>query len=202
VIVEKPNGNNDVLHGSTGADGYVMGHGVTKVAVLREEDIAAAEAFVLVDLSDTTNFPHTETGRIRVYSLSITAEKAGDGQFVLLIGVITEVDATDGSTKWFLVVDDEMVLNPTDSTDRIIVQFSWPNGLDLEVSAGAALNLISNDGHTGSVIWQTDVNLDSPVGATSSPPGAGDLVLYVEEPGGTGTISFTITVEYTTEAAS
>jgi hypothetical protein len=204
MIVVKPDDSSAVLKGSAQADAYVMGHGNTKLAVLRKEDLSAAEGFILVDLSDTTNFPHTETDKIRLYSITISAEKASDGQFRMLFGVITEVDDTNGSTAWLFSVELLTVHNPTDSTDRFFGQLKWPNGLDLEVDAAndKLYNVITNDGDDGQTTWQTDENLDSPVGDASSPAGDGDLVMYLEEPAGAGTISFSIAVEYTTEASA
>jgi len=200
-IVKKPDNCSEVQGGNINADAYVMPHGDTKLAILRKADIADDEYFVLVDLSDSTQFPHTETGKIRLYSITLTSEKATDGQFIFYFGVIIEVDGTDGSTKHILVVDLESVLNPTDSTDRFVYQFKWDGGIDLEVSAGAMVNVVSNGGETDDVEWNTGSALDSPVGDTSNAPGAGDLVLFVDETGGSGTVSFTVTVEYTTEEA-
>lgn len=199
-IVRKPDGLDEVMSGNAQADGYIMGHGDTKVVVLRMIDLAATEAFVLIDLSDAATFPHTETGKIRLYSIKLTTEKLADGQYLLYIGVITEVDADNGSASWLLGIDMETVDNPTDSTDRRAFYFDWPNGIDLEVSAGVLVNVLTNATLPGDAAWQTDTALDSPAGTTSSPPGVGDLVMYVEEAAGAGTISFTCTVEYITEA--
>lgn len=199
-IVKNPSDNYVAQEGNANGDAFVMGHGNTVVATLVKEDLAADEGFILVDLSDTTNFPHSETGKIRIYTIDIEYEVKADGQFILYVGTIIEVDATDGSTKWLFAVDAETVSNPTDSTDRRHIRYHWPGGIDLEVSAGAMVNLISNVGDTNDVTWQTDVNLDSPVGDTSSPSGAGDLVAFLDETGGTGTFDFSITVEYITEA--
>ena len=201
MLVRKPDNDLIAWEGNANGDGYVMGHGDTFVATLiKTTSLTADEGFVLVDLSDTTNFPHTETGKIRLYGLEINTTIDTDGRFILYIGVITEVDDTNGSTNWLLALILEAVDNPTDSSDRRTFHFRWPNGLDLEVSGGAMVNLISNVGHSGDTTWQTDTDLDSPAGDTTSPPGAGDLVAYLDETTDGGGLKFSMTVEYVTEA--
>lgn len=184
-------------------DAFVMGHGDQFWAVLEKSDLAADEGFVLVDLSDTVNFPHTETGKVRVYSIHVDIERgetAASGEYIVYIGVITEVDATDGSTKWIAVMHEETDHQATDDAAKSFYIWQWPEGLDLEISGGAPVMGVSNVGHSANVIWQTDVALDSPIGDASNAPGAGDLVMFVDETGGTGTISLSVTVHYITEA--
>lgn len=188
---------------NTYRDVYVMGHGDTVWAALEKPDLAATERFVLVDLSDTVNFPHSETGRIRVYKISVDIERgenAANGEYIVYIGVVIEVDATDGSTKWSVVMHEEVDDQATDGVAKRHYEFGWNEGLDLEVSGGALVRGVSNAGDTDNVGWQTDVALDSPAGDAASAPGAGDLVMLVEETGGTGSISICVTVQYITEA--
>ena len=191
-----------MVRGSRYGDLYSMGHGDTFWAVLEEPDIAATQGVILVDLSDTANFPHTETGKIRLYRLDVDIERgenAASGEFILYIGVITEVDATDGSTKWILAMHEETDAESTDDAARMFRSYKWDEGLDLEISAGVPVWGISNVGDAGSVVWQTDVLLDSPHGAAASASGTGDLVMLISETGGTGSISVSVTVQYITE---
>lgn len=203
-LVNKPDGDKEIQAGNANADAYVQGRGNTKFASLVKADLAADEGFVIIDLSDTTQFPHTETGRIRLYSLKVNGEKASDGQYIVYFGVITELDADNGSTKWFLGLNLEAVNNPTDSTDRFSFEFEWPYGLDLEVDSDndKPYNFVSNAGHSGDTTWQNDTALDSSVADTDAIPNDGDLVMFVDETGGSGTISISVLAEYITEAAS
>jgi len=189
--------------GNLYGDAYQMGHGDQFWAVLEKPDLAASEGFILVDLSNTADFPHTETGKIRVYSVYVDIERgeaAASGEFLIDLGVITRVDATNGDTKWVAVMHEETDDEATDNRAKWFYRYEWAEGLDLEISGGAPVMGVSNIGHTNDVTWQTDVNLDSPIGDTVSPPGVGDLVLYVSETGGTGTLSVCVTVYYITEA--
>jgi hypothetical protein len=88
----------------------------------------------------------------------------------------------------------------TNSTSRAFRTYHWNEGLDLEISGGVPVWGVSNVGHSGDATWQTDTALDSPIGDASSAPGAGDLVMFVDETGSTGSLSICVTVQYTTEA--
>jgi hypothetical protein len=184
-------------------DAYVQGHADSFIAVLEKPDLATDEGFILIDLSDTVNFPHSETGKIRVYTIDINLERgeaAASGEYLVYIGTIIEVDATDGSTNWLLVLHEEVDDEATDNIASRHFRYHWDGGVDLEVVSGAMVNLISNVGDSGQTTWQTDVSLDSPVGDASSPSGVGDLCMWVDESGGTGSLSICVTVEYITEA--
>lgn len=174
-------------------------------AYLGAEAVAATTGYVLVDLSDTTNYPHTKTVELHVLGLKVRTEKASDGVYDLWFGVITEVDATDGSVKFFEVIHLESVHNPTDSTDRLVLDIDYtlggssPAGINLNITGGAATKFVSSATLADSNVWQTDTGLLSPVGAaggTTGKPGAGDLVLYVEEVSGTGTLDFGVLATY------
>lgn len=193
MIVELPNGTHIVAQADAAETLYVTDRTIPHCfAILAKSALAADEAFVLVDLSDTTNFKHVQTGLIRVFSITISGEKTNAGSHILYLGVITEVDATDGTAVWFGYLE-----TAVQATDRFFHQWLFPTGFSLEVNAGVLANLVSN-ALLADTTWQTDVLLDSPAGNTTSPPGAGDLVARLDRTG--GSISFYITVEYTTEA--
>jgi hypothetical protein len=161
------------------------------------EALSATTGYVLVDLSDTTNFKHIPTGEIHVLGMSVSTERAATGVYDLHLGVIIRVDATNADTKWFEIVRLET------GTDRVVQFYDYtlggrnPEGVNLRVTSGATARFLSNQGLTNSTVFQTDVNLTSPVGSTT-PSGLGDLVLYAEEVSGTGTVDFNITLFYET----
>jgi len=168
---------------------------------LGKEAVAASTPYVLVDLDDVANFPHSRTIELHLLGLILNAEKASDGIYDIWVGVVTENDATDGSVTWVYCFHLESVLNPTDSTDRFAWQVDFTlggavdEGVNLNVTAGVLTKFASNLTQANHVNWQNDVNRDSPVGAATK-PGVGDLVMWVEEVGGTGTIDFCITPIY------
>jgi len=171
------------------------------------EAVAASTPYVVVDLSDTTNFPHSDSNWLNLLGLSLNAEKASDGVYDVWVGVIYEVDASNGSAEWLHVFHLEASGNPTDSTDRFaqVIDFTLgggnPDGINCQVNSGGTglIYFAGNQSQAGNSNWQTDTGLASPVGAAAGAtgkPGAGDLVCWVEEVSGTGTIDFSLTAIY------
>jgi len=186
--------------GDEEGSGFGLPHGAVKLAVLDKRDAAlsADEAFVLVDLSDTTNFPHTETGKVRLYRIELDMEMDTAGDFDIYIGVIVEVDATNGTAEWIDVFRFRVDEAPADNTSHYHLVREY-YGLDLEVdgSNDTLYNVVTNSEQAGSTNWQTDVSLDSPVGDTSSAPGDGDLVMFVDQTA--GNLYIAVKVFYRTE---
>ena len=60
---------------------------------------------------------------------------------------------------------------------------------------GAMPNFAGNQVQADNGNWQNDTNRVSPVGTTTK-PGVGDVVVWVEEVSGTGTDDFSITAIY------
>jgi hypothetical protein len=181
----------------------------TYAVAVGAEAVAASTGYVVVDLSDTTNFPHRESNWLNLLGLSLNAEKHSDGVFDIWVGTVLEVDGTDGSIQWLHVFHLEAVGNATDSTDRFaqVVDFTLgngnPDGINTRVNAaGTALIYFAGlQAQANNVTWQTDVGLASPVGAAAGDtgkPGAGDLVCWVEEVADVGTLDFNLTAIYET----
>lgn len=165
---------------------------------LGAEAVAASTAYMLVDLSDATNYHHVKTNGIHLCELQVGAE-IHSGTFDLWFGVITEVDASNGTAQWFHVVHAEKK-----STLNVMASFMVgglnQQGLDLTIVAGAAVNHLSNVSLAGDTLFQNDTGLASVLGAAAGAtgiPGAGDIVMYVEEVS-TGTMDFSICTGYYT----
>jgi hypothetical protein len=163
-------------------------------AVLGIEALAASAMYQLIDLSDTANYPQSGTAAIILKRLRLHAEKAATAAYDIWVGVVSEVDATDGSAKWLHGFHLEANGNPTDGTDRFAQELEF--NLNAQVAGNVVIYYVSNLGLSGSVLLQTDVALVSPIGSAN--PAPGDLVVYVEEVSGTGTIDFTISADYDT----
>ena len=195
-----PDGNYKSQQSNVNGDLYTQRRGNTKWAFLRAAAVAADTGYILVDLSDSTNYPHTATGRIRLYSLTLDLEfnTDGTGTGTLMIGVVTEVDGTNGSVDWFWARDFNLLVD-----EHYDKQLQFPNGMDLEVdvSGETSDNLITATVDSGQTTWQTDVILTSPLtgGGVS---GQGDLVVFWNEVADGATINISILAEYITEAAT
>ena len=176
---------------------------VVCAACLGAEATADSTAYVLIDLSDSTNFPHTATNWINVLGLVLHAEKASDGVYDIWVGTVIENDDENGTAEWFHCFHLEASGNATDSTDRFaqVVDFTLgggnPEGLNCRVISGATVYIASNQSQAGNTSWQNDTNRVSPVGSTTK-PGVGDVVVWVEEVSGTGTIDWHLTALYET----
>jgi len=162
---------------------------------------------VLVDISDSTNFPHSssETTWCNVLGLHLSAEKASDGVYDIWLGVVVENDGTDGTAKWFDVLHLEAVGNPTDSTDRCIVHRDYtlgggnPDGINCKVTSGALVYTLCGQSQANNANWINSTGRLSPAGAgagATGKPAAGDVVAWVEEVSGTGTLDWSITLHY------
>lgn len=165
------------------------------------EGVSADTAYLLVDLSDTSGFKHTKTNELHLLGLKFNSEKASDGVYDFWVGVVKEVDATNGSVQWVHVFHLEAVGNPTDSTDRFAQDIDFtqgggiPNGINLAIASDATLHFVGNQAQDDNVAWQTDVTLVNPTGSNVA-PGQGDLVAWAEEVSGSGTLDFSCTVIY------
>lgn len=155
---------------------------------LHIENLGAAQDYVLVDLSDTTNFPHaTGTGTVYITALHININPdtsfAGD----VHLGFLDDVDADNGDfhplLSWHL---DRQAAEIDAFIDKVLNPYrcSPTNHLTSAISAD----------DTG---FQTDVALGSPldnVAAFTTQPGSGDVALQVTRTA--GNIDIDITLQY------
>ena len=177
----------------------------TFVVNLGAEGVTASAAYVLIDLSDSTNFPHVNTGAVDLLSLALSAETKTDGQYDIWVGVVTENDAVNGSATWLHCFHCENRDNATDDTGHFYAELDFtaggcaPDGLRCEVASDALLYCAGNQNQAGHVNWKIAANLASPVSATND-VAAGDVVVWAEEAGGAGALDFSLTAIYTTHA--
>lgn len=143
-------------------------------------------AAVIIDLSDTTNWPHKmysgSVGFLSISTIRAEVDKVAASTFTLKIGVVTAVDTSTGSVKWFATCSNALNVSNTNNVPMIFTN----NQLnDLKVIAptpnsgldGTTPFLLSSDVTSGSTIYQTDVPLPSPVAGGSTAPGIGDIVM-------------------------
>jgi hypothetical protein len=155
---------------------------------LDAQGIAAEQGFMLIDLSDTTNWPHTNTGHIDIEYINIQVDGSTAYRGDVRIGWLENVDATNGDLN---------------------VLHTW----HFDQAAGVLVDSLSfgQAGHfhaetdnwfgpteANETLWQTDVNLQGPDGNTSYPSGDGDLVMKVERTA--GTVDVSMLVGYSTES--
>lgn len=156
-------------------------------------------AAVVIDLSDTTNFPHKQTRALNINSIRIELDKVAASTCSVKLGVVNMVNPSTGSVTWFYNKSHEVNVSNTDIRDFLNYV---PNYIPCRVNKnadsvdGSTPYILSNDTTSGSTIYQTDVNLPSPLAAGTTKPGTGDVVMSVQTGGAT---VVNLTIQYSSE---
>lgn len=171
---------------------------------LSKEAVAASTWYILLDLSDTTNYDHKSgLTSFNILSLDISAEKGSDGVYDIWVGPVLENDGTNGTAQWIACWHMEASGNPTDSTDRLIDHIDRtcsgvnPKGVDCSVVSGATPYISGGASGDQTALKNDAANLASAAGGSSLSAVAGDIVVWVEEVSDAGTIDLFLTVQYT-----
>lgn len=139
--------------------------------------LSASQDFILIDISDTVNYPHTLTDYVHLEWLRIhTDATALTADYSIEVGFLENVDATDGD--FHALYDLSGAINLGTSKD---VQFNfYPNGARCQASS------VANNPTLNDTAFQTDVNLASTLDPTTAdtPSGDGDLVLRLSHTAG------------------
>ncbi len=163
----------------------VLGASSSEFIHLAVDDIAATTGYMLVDLSDTTNWPHIPTGLISLRSIVISIDPDVNFQGDIVFGFLENVDGTNGDLLKILSFHLEKKADPID----IFINFG-PFEMDLDADRWFGPTIADD------TTWQTDVNLLGPDGNTSFPAGDGDLVCKVIR--SAGQVEIGVTVGYET----
>jgi len=152
-----------------------------------EQSATTTTGYMVIDLSDTTNWPHTATGHIDIVYILInvnpTATFVGD----IELGFLSSVDATNGDFNGIFEIH-------MDKKQDSITQFMNFGAFEMSLETAHWFGpTTAND-----TIWQTDVNLAGPDGNTSFPSGNGDLVMLVTAT--TSDVAVGLTIGYRTHA--
>ena len=175
----KPSGDLVTKDGRT-SQFTVAGFTDTHVAHLDDQNIQAQKALMVIDLSDTTNWPHSNTGHIKVEYLILEIDPDGSFLGEVKLGFLKSVSSTSGN--FHQVIDIDMARKSDLFVE--VIDFG-SHGLDLESDHVFGPIEVDN------TLFQTDVNLLGPSGSTAYPPSDGDLVLLVEVSAGAVDISLT-----------
>lgn len=178
----KPAGDLVTRHGRS-SQYIVDGFADTSTIHLDTGSVEAQTAFMLVDISDTTNWSHTLTDHIIIRHILIQVDPDSTYLGEVNIGFLSSVDATDGDFN--TIID----LDLAKKSDLIIEDLEFVGGFHCQAST-----------HFGPIdanlaLFQTDVSLPGPDGATSYPSGNGDLVMVVERSAGAVDVSVTMIYE-------
>lgn len=148
------------------------------------QNVQAQTAYMIVDLSDTTNWPHTKTGYITIEYLILEVDPDSSYAGEVKLGFLSNVDVDNGD--FHQIIDIDMARQSALLVETI--DFG-SHGMDLEKAHWFGPTTAD------STLFQTDTSLKGPDGNTSYPAGDGDLVLIIERTAGAVDVSLTIGYE-------
>lgn len=155
--------------------------------------ITVDTAYLLVDLSGTTDWPHAATNEVILKTVAVQGEVSGAHHWRLTVGTIVENDATDGTAVWVTDAHLESLSGIFDRNHRYFAE----GGLNLRASGGALVYGVAN-GASELTTWQNDAAITATVGTTGM-VAVGDLVILADEITDGSTFSFSVCVDYDTE---
>jgi len=170
-----------------GLDIVSHAHGGTGMVHYFKSGITATERAVLVDLSDTVNYPHTGTVTVHMAWFNFDIDPSSDADYVLQIGFVTNVDATNGDFhEMFKVSGTRKAGNAKGGFFPMS-----PQG-----PAASAAKIVTSVKSLNDVAFQTDVDLYSTLdpNTADTPSGNGDIVYILTM--NAGTVNLGIELSY------
>lgn len=164
----------------------VPGRNTVHTVHLDVQDCDAVTAFMLIDVSDTANWPHTKTGHVHVDSVDVHFNPDPSFSGDISLAWLDNVDETDGEAH--------IIHNWHFEQDRVTMtdHLQWDF-----IQVLAADESWFGPTFEASPLFQTDLNLQGSDGNVAYPSGDGDIVLRVGRTA--GTIDIGITVGYLTD---
>lgn len=164
------------------------------VAKYSTTGLTASTHVVVIDLSDTANYPHKFTGAINVMALRISVDKIATSSGTIKIGVVSGCSVSIGTVTYFA----ELTYDRSAAGTEVVGNWVYNSGfVRTKVDSNEATPYIaSNDRLLASTAFQTDVVLPSIPG--NSAPGKGDIVLTYTA-SGSGATDISVEVVYNSE---
>ena len=140
---------------------------------------------MLIDISDTTNWFHTNTNHVIINHIVIQADPDSAFSGEIKIGFLSSVDATNGNFNQIFN------LKLAKKSDLFLKEVNFTGGFHCQATTHFGPML------ENSTLFQTDVDLGGPddPSTITYPSGNGDLALLVERSAGTVNVSITIIYE-------
>jgi len=154
-------------------------------------NIVTDTAYLLVDLSNTTSWPHTATNEVILKSIDVQGTVGGVHRWYLTVGVVVENDATNGTAAW---IDSQVAISGTFSPPQ---RTFAEGGLNLRATSDALVYGVTNSTNDRT-FWQNDVGITATVGTTGT-VAVGDVVILADEISDGATLDFIVCVDYDTE---
>lgn len=156
-------------------------------------NIAGDMPYLLIDLSDSTNWPHSATNEVILKSVTAQGAVSGAHHWHLTVGVVVENDATDGTAIWVTNLHLASLSGVFAPPQRTYAN----GGLNLRAASSALTYGVANR-HSELTSWQSDTAISATVGTTGT-VAVGDVVILADELTDGSTLGFSICVDYDTE---
>lgn len=170
------------------SDGEVWGTNTEKENNVRAALVGSSSAlgaiyYGYIDLSDTTNWPHVFTGRIDLSFLTMLVDKGTNGRGQIGIGVLTRVGVTDSDIYFVAGL-------PFTENDSSSVELSYnfsPSQIKTNIESGHLARVKTNSVILNEPLITTATALPFGTGGPTFTPAVGDLVLRINNTGGSFT---------------
>lgn len=158
--------------------------------------------YMLIDLSDTTNWPHVQKSGFHITGIDYQIDKAAASTTTVRIGVVNFVNASTGSISWFSSYKGDLNASNTN-----VAPFKDYNDLGIYTKVKAASNpdadgstpfFVTNDKTQGSSAFKLFTNIPTILGG-SAVPAVGDIVIEINKPATATNINYNIRVKYYSE---
>ena len=161
--------------------------------------VTATTHYLLIDLSNTTDYPHANgTGGIFVAGSNSKGFKSAAGsKWAAEIFVVIRIDGTDADLVAIPGISFALRDPSQLSIPEQVIQF-FPTMLDLTVTAGELVNVLSNFILTNVVEVNTGTLLEDAAGNNVA-PAVGDVIIKAELISGGGTLDFSMGMQYFVE---
>lgn len=146
---------------------------------------AGTTRYILIDLSDTTNYPHVNTGYVHIDWIEAQVDSNNTGAYKINLGFLKNVDADNGDRQ----IVKHWSGSRTAGNQLLIFEQMLPAGWRMREENHTTSEISVDD-----VNYQTDVDLPSTTspGAANTPSGDGDIVLEVVVTAGEIDVAFDI----------
>lgn len=138
---------------------------------------------IVIDLSNTTDWPHKNTREINISSVRIEVDKVAASTGTVRLGVVNFVNTSTGSVTWFA---EKSLLNNVSNGDNDLYRNYSPNYIRTRVEGGQNITsgltpyLFSVNRSSGSTSYQSDIVLPTLAG-TFVAPGRGDVIVEISK---------------------
>ena len=146
--------------------------------------------YILVDLSDTTNYPHAATNSIILKSLHYAGDLGTATHWDANVGVVTSIAATTTNIEWLMRI-------PRNRLAQFDGRWWLPeHGLNLAVTGGVLPFVGTIVSPTNAITSGTVLSGSAYITGTAE---VGDLILYLDELADNVDFHFSICTAYDTE---